>query len=464
MTGWLQVTMICIVEDYRCQMRLDPDAIVDNKEMWMLGKTSEFNDWIDDWSTPAPSTYQRSETLAFQRWFKFKEAFSPALVKEAITALPHQPKKILDCFGGSGTTAVVARMLGIPSILIEVNPFLADVIQTKLADYSTFDLPLEAKRVLKSSLKLVVDIDSLRGRLPPTFVEPGKNNRWIFNRDIAIAIEQLRLAIGKVSEPIVRRMFNVALGSVLVESSNVRIDGKARRYRTKWQERTANAEFVRSEFINSVARMVEDIARFPQKQLSTHRTLIGDSRKLIRSIEESSIDFAIFSPPYPNSFDYTDIYNIELWMLGYFETSVDNSALRMQTMRSHVQIKWEAPSEKIESKTLAITFDALKKKSELLWDARLPEMILAYFCDLSSIIFDISKILTKDGHIAINVGNSAYAGITVDSSEILREIAHNHGFIVVECKSVRVMRTSSQQTTTTKALDEWLMLLRRRDS
>jgi hypothetical protein len=148
-------------------------------------------------------------------------------------------------------------------------------------------------------------------------------------------------------------------------------------------------------------------------------------------------------------------------MLGYFETPIDNTNLRLQTMRSHVQIKWETPSLRINSKTLDSTLDNLIKKRNLLWDKRLPEMIWAYFSDLNSILVDISRALRKNGHIAIVVGNSAYAGITVDSSKILKEIAHTHGFQSAECRSVRVMRTSSQQTASTKALDEWLILFSR---
>lgn len=49
-------------------------------------------------------------------------------------------------------------------------------------------------------------------------------------------------------------------------------------------------------------------------------------------------DLAVFSPPYPNSFDYTDVYNIELWTLGYIRDAASNQRLRSATLSSHVQI------------------------------------------------------------------------------------------------------------------------------
>lgn len=424
----------------------------------MLAENSEFNDWVHGWTTPAPSTYQRSNSLAFQRWFKFKEAFSPALVKEVIESLPHRPKRILDCFGGSGTTAVVAGMLGIDSILIEVNPFLADLIDAKLASYIDIDIPSETLKVLSASNEIVVNVDALRERLPPTFIEPGKKERWIFGLEAAIAIEQLRLAIKGVQLMNLQRLLQVALGSVLIDVSNVRIDGKGRRYKKRWKDRRIEGVTIRNLFVDAVARMVEDVARFPAR-LTDNRVLLGDSRLVIKNLAVSSIDFAIFSPPYPNSFDYTDIYNVELWMLGYFDIAADNTRLRLQTLRSHVQVKWESPSSILNSNTLDATINKLRAKREELWDTRLPEMVLAYFCDLDEILHGISKVLDPAGHIAIVVGNSAYAGITIDSGAVLEEIAHQHGLTVKSRESVRVMRTSSQQTAATKELDEWLILL-----
>jgi hypothetical protein len=86
-------------------------------------------------------------------------------------------------------------------------------------------------------------------------------------------------------------------------------------------------------------------------------------------------------------------------------------------------------------------------------------MVLAYFVDLNHIIKNTKKTLKNNGNIAIVVGNSAYVGITVDCSLILKEIANNHGLKVTKCDSVRVMRTSSQQTNETQSLNEWLLVL-----
>ncbi|MFH1871043.1 MAG: hypothetical protein ABIK82_17105 [Pseudomonadota bacterium] len=427
----------------------------------MLNSQSSTEQWLDGWSTTAPTTYQGSETLAFQRWFKFKEAFSPSLVRSIIESLPTRPTSILDCCAGSGTTGVVAQFMGIRPWLMEVNPFLADLTESKLANYSDFDIPREAAKVVKRFHDTSVSIGDIRDRLPPTFVEPGVNDRWIFDKLIVKRIERLRHAIEASKSPSIRRLFRVALGGMLIGLSNVRVDGKGRRYRQNWQARHLDPDEVLPRFIDGVKHMVEDIYRYSTLSRPNTSVLRGDARQLLPLFDES-IDAAIFSPPYPNSFDYTDIYNVELWMLGYFGRSEDNAQLRLSTMRSHVQVAWEMPTS-CTSGLLKKTLQQLHARREELWDHRLPEMVHGYFEDLTGMLREIRRCLTPGGHVAIVVGDSSYAGVRIDSAKILAEAVGPLGFQIQSQESVRVMRASMQQRRGEKVLDEWLIRLRRSD-
>jgi hypothetical protein len=89
-----------------------------------------FASWMEGWvEGGAISSNVPSHNLPFQRWYRFKEAFSPMLVVEAINTLGFWPATCLDCFGGSGTTALTSQFLGIAPTTVEVNPFLADLIE-----------------------------------------------------------------------------------------------------------------------------------------------------------------------------------------------------------------------------------------------------------------------------------------------------------------------------------------------
>lgn len=101
-----------------------------------LASAIDLGAWLQNGAGDGPvSSNQPSQDLPFQRWFKFKEAFSPHLVVDLIRSLPYRATSCLDPFGGSGTTALACQFLGISPITIEVNPLLADVIEAKLHSY-----------------------------------------------------------------------------------------------------------------------------------------------------------------------------------------------------------------------------------------------------------------------------------------------------------------------------------------
>ena len=116
------------------------------------------------------------------------------------------------------------------------------------------------------------------------------------------------------------------------------------------------------------------------------------------------IDLAVFSPPYPNSFDYTDVYNIELWALGYLKSSKDNRDLREKTLRSHVQIFRDLSSHIDGSVTLVETLNELELIRTDLWNRHIPDMVAAYFQDMTDILSNIKEGLTQRGRIYTVVG------------------------------------------------------------
>src|SRR5262249_52392367 len=148
-----------------------------------------------------------------------------------------------------------------------------------------------------------------------TFIEPGIGGRFIFSREGATRILQYRKAILSLTDPQSRRLFLVLLGGILIEVSNVTVSGKGRRYRRNWLERNVDASEVDRAIHAKATAAIADIGEYGKRSCCEFQLLRGDARQRISEI--TNVDLAVFSPPYPNSFDYTDVYNVELWMLGY---------------------------------------------------------------------------------------------------------------------------------------------------
>lgn len=381
----------------------------------------------------------------FQRWYKFKEAFSPSLVLEQIQACSKKPSVIVDPFGGSGTSALIASSLGIECSTIEVNPFLSDLIEAKLTNYDPQSAILAFTEVLAfADLDKGKALKRYEASLPPTFVETADKERWLFNRDIASRILAFRSAIDGLGVCPEATLLTVLLGACLVDASNIVISGKGRRYRRNWQNRKTFSYNLDVAFQGKVSTAVEDIAKSQGLKRSRPTVISGDSRDKVSLLPEN-IDLALFSPPYPNSFDYTDIYNIELWMLGYFKVSDDNRTLRNSTLRSHVQIKRDYGKPPVGSPLLDDVLNQLRNAKSELWSKWIPDMVGAYFGDLFKITSTIGQKLSESGRIVMVVGDSRYAGIHIPVADILAELATNDGLTVLSKHSARSMRSSPQQ-------------------
>jgi hypothetical protein len=233
------------------------------------------------------STNQGSEGMPFQRWFHFKEAFSPAFVKELIESAPIRPRGCLDPFGGSGTTATTCQFLGIRPTTIEVNPFLADLIEAKLSAYDVDRLIRDRAALASAVNAMEPDLSRYYSEAPSTLCEPGRDNRWVFDREILYRVAQFRAAIEALPEPTSARLFRVLLGALLVPLSNVVISGKGRRYRRNWQRTMRSAWMVDAEFERLFQLALFDICRFPFRARAGYRLIRGDSREVLRHFGEA---------------------------------------------------------------------------------------------------------------------------------------------------------------------------------
>lgn len=412
-----------------------------------LGVTERrnFSSWLKDLVDGAPmSSNMPSHNLPFQRWYRFKEAFSPLMVAESLSGLGFWPSSCLDCFGGSGTTALTCQFLGIESTTIEVNPFLADLIEAKLSNYHHASLVRDFSEVVRKMSTRSANLRSIRYESwPATMVEPGLKGRWIFPRETFRRILTIREAVDEVGDPVNQRLLRVLLGSILVDMSNVVISGKGRRYRSNWHALQKSPQDVSDAFQAAFQAALFDISAYGARACEGFTLLRGDSRMEVEKV--SQVDVALFSPPYPNSFDYTDIYNVELWVLGYLKSRADNTELRNSTLRSHVQIHRDMSWDGLDSRKLHKTVSDLRKKGDRLWDPHLPDMVGAYFADLVQILKTVRSKMTPDGAVLMTVGDSRYADVLIDVGDILRELAPSAGFVCEAVTPIRAMKTSAQQ-------------------
>jgi hypothetical protein len=417
-----------------------------------------FQEWINGRQIASLGTNAGAPALPFQKWRHFKEAFAPELIHRAVRESPIAVKRCLDPFGGSGTTALACQFLGVRPSTIEVNPFLADLVEAKLSTYDADSLAKSLGSVLRRFRRSRTAPRVLFDDGPATLVEPGVKGRWIFDREVAVRIGRLLDAIAELTNESHVRLFRVLLGGTLIGMSNVIVSGKGRRYRQNWAERERDTSIVERTFSESVQRAIAEIHQYAKRACSDYDVYRGDCRSILA--DGIPCDLAVFSPPYPNSFDYTDVYNVELWTLGYLADSSANKCLRVSTLCSHVQIARDFPLQPSGSHKLDRALNRLRQQQDELWDHRIPQMVAGYFADMSLVLKGISESIARRGLVWMVLGDSRYADVRIRTASILAELAKDAGWKLQAFEPCRSMRASAQQGGR-RELAETLLVLQR---
>ncbi|WRS28577.1 hypothetical protein U6B65_05445 [Oscillospiraceae bacterium MB08-C2-2] len=375
------------------------------------------------------------------RWYEFKEGFGNTLVHRAISETRAINRKktltVLDPFSGSGTTPLTALQNECNAIGLEVNPFMSFVGKTKCQAKNS------SKETLIKELSYILDKTPFEISSPlenqSSFSPNGIRDKWLFNRSVLRGFEALKRYINECQN---KDIFMLALFSATMKCCNAQKDGKCLRYKKNWDTFAFSSIELRSIFKQESLNIINDIEQSPL--LVGNRDFFdGDSRKSLLKIDSRNVDLVVFSPPYLNSFDYSDIYRPELFLGGYVTNNEQLRLIRKETLRSHVQYKWNTIDQANSDWAKNIS-EQVQGKKELLWNKDIPQMIDAYFYDMEQIFKESYRVAAPNAQLWFVVATSAYAGVEIPVDLILADIAVKQGWALKTVNALRKLRTSSQ--------------------
>lgn len=408
--------------------------------------------------------FNKNKLEPFHRWYPFVEGYSKEFIQSIIFELEKKPEVCLEPFSGSGTTALELQDLGIKCISFEVNPLMYLIAKVKMEnDYDVERIEEYYEYLVKRRTQ--INILEVKSEFR-TLIEQEDLKKWNYDKNVAIAIKKLQMAIEEINDSKYKELFTVALAAILLEVSNLYRNGKCLSYKKGWKSKKVSEAEVFQKFDEKVQnQLIVDIIGSTRKSVVNNREFLynEDSRIGIQKyVEDESVDLVITSPPYLNSRDYTDTYMLELRTLGFTKNNAEVRELREKTLRSHVQIKWKDMTQ-VENGLLD---DVLKKleentKSGELWNTSLIDMVRLYFVDMHTIFENLYKKIKQSGRIYFNVSNSAYYGVMINTLEICASIAENIGFHVIEIRKARLLKTSPQQKENVDKLLEGVIVLQK---
>jgi len=363
----------------------------------------------------------QSSLLPRHRWYSYKEGFSPSLVNHAITNLKDFDKNndiIFDPFNGSGTVTLFSSLKGYNSIGIEVNPFSVFISKVKEINLSKQEMSIFQKE------KDYVIKKCRIGKKSPllnfsTFSEKINNKKWLFNPHVLNSFEGGYNYLNSIGNTKIRSLLKLALVNSAMDNCNAKKDGKCLRYKKDWKDKDYNINsFIDSIELN-INNYLEDINR--SSILCKSKILKGDSRHLLKT-HSTKFKLCLTSPPYLNSFDYTDIYRPELFLGHFITLPSDLYKLRSKTLRSHINHIETFSRNKSFGANYDKVIQSINESNISLWSSKIPSMIQSYFEDMEIVLTNLRRNASENAQLWLIVGNSAYADLEIPTDLILAEI------------------------------------------
>jgi DNA modification methylase len=370
------------------------------------------------------------------RWYYFKEGFSPSLVEFAIKKVDVKSNDlILDPFNGSGTVTLVGAENRINSIGIEVNPFASFLSKAKIGNVSLRSVLKEESLVIKN-----VKVNNLYSPLLnfSTFSKTSQNVKWLFNRNVLNPFHTAFTYTKQIRNIDVRNLFRLSLIGAALDNCNALRDGKCLKYRNGWEELKFGKNSFLESFTNRLSIIKEDIKE-SKVDGSKIEIINGDSRQILNDKIKQKFKLCITSPPYLNSFDYTDVYRPELFLGNFIRSQAELLSLRKKTLRSHAAVSSKNLGKIDFGVLYAKSIEQIVKQKETTWQRKIPIMIQSYFEDMSIMFENLKSNAEKDAQLWLVVSNSAYNDVELPVDLILADIGCKKGWKLEEIGVLRYL-------------------------
>jgi tRNA G10 N-methylase Trm11 len=377
---------------------------------------------------PLQATFKGGVAEPLHNWYPLLEGYSPRFVQTALTRFAPQAKTLLDPFCGSGTTAITGMRDGLKAYYCEVNPVLQFMIRQKVAAYQ---FPLDQKQKLAERMRGLAKSwpdrvytsrpdDELRRTYGAAF-----GSSTFFDSDTFETVLQARTAVDQldiIDQPLASMVTVSVLASLLSSSLLVRA-GDIRYRNDRERERM-------TDFLGEVARrllfMADDLDRLEPPNNGEPTFLCENAKNLDRLPARQGFHAVITSPPYLNGTNYFRNTKLELWFLRCLQSQADLAAFRYKVVTSGIN---DVTVRKTDGVTHPAVVEIVAELNAKAYDMRIPRMVAGYFADMQQVFAGLRKHLAPNATIAVDIGDSIYAGVHVSTHQLLRDVLNSLGYV-----------------------------------
>lgn len=384
-------------------------------------------------------TFSSSKYSPFQSWYPYLEGYSQQFVSQIFDKyFTNKVNSIYDPFSGTGTTPFTAIEHGYTAYYSEVNPLLRYLTQVK----SNIRTQNNTSRIIESIDNLIESFTDLQNDeiLDPLLSKSysdtfGKSE--FFQKDTKDSLLRIKSLIRKltITDKPIADLLNIAVIGNIIKCSNLKRQGDLR-FKTKTELSKSVTPDINNEILQSLRSMRKDILEMAP--LEKEPVLLTEDARNIGQITNIEFNGVVTSPPYLNGTNYFRNTKLELWFLDFLKTTNDLRKYRDLAVTSGINDVSSKKKNALVNKSLEPIISSLQQNA---YDSRIPKMVNDYFVDMKIIFQGISKLLSPNSILAIDLGDSYYSNVHVPTDEILTNIFEDIGLILSE-ESILRKRTS----------------------
>ncbi|MFZ3063330.1 MAG: DNA methyltransferase [Actinomycetota bacterium] len=385
---------------------------------------SYFNSLTFDESWTFEGYTQKDTTYITHGYHRYPAKFIPQLANRLIRELSSSGDLVVDPFMGSGTALVEAKVLGRPSVGVDINPVAALIAKAKvtaiepsvLDSYFT-DLVRKLRNFKdkESSKREPALFELIQEESAPEGPAHKRIDYW-FTPQSKEELGVIYSEIKKIDNEDVRTFLLCGFSHILKNCSIWLM--KSTKPTRDFKKIIPNAY---DTFIRRAKIMVHKNTDFWQL-LKANSTLEIPSIPLCEDArtvpaEDNSVTLVVTSPPYVTSYEYADLHQLTaLWFEYAHEVAEFRKIFIGSAHNGKEQILID--SEIGEEAVTNLRENKTGKDAE----------VATYFSEMRECFKEMHRYLKLGGKACIVIGNTAFKKIDVPNAQVFAEQMENLGF------------------------------------
>ncbi len=345
-------------------------------------------------------------------YHRYPAKFIPQIVARLAEKYTNEGDLIVDPFGGCGTTLVESKVMGRPSLGVDINPVAVLITKAKIT-------PIEPKKIEKAFISLKKKLDTYNENTKVKAPQHERIDYW-FKPEEKRKLAFIFAEISKIKDQDIQDFFFCGFSNIL---KNCSIWLQKSNKPTRDQNKKPSDPI--QTFYKQVKMMMRGNARFCELLKEKNHLAISsqvyctDARTI--PVKNNSVSLIVTSPPYVTSYEYADLHQLTALWLDYTKNLSD-------FRKRFIGTSYHSKKDLVLNSGLAE-----KIRSELLEkDKKTAEEVSTYFSEMNQVFVEMKRMLKKGGKTCIVIGNTSLKGVEILNAEVFAEQLQNLGLKIVD--------------------------------